>query len=993
VALRAQTAVQDDFESGYPAPGWDYNTGAVVAGGGGANGSSHYASVPAGKDLGAAFTDVAPAGAKDFTLEFHFRPTGTGGRLFNLQVSTSTAPMGHSYATVNLRYEGGAFSAYNTAWQSIAGLGTLETGSWYRLRFTGREWGTPGARYGIELSEAGGTAFTRSSSTGLTVFQYDPPTSDGVTARYFVFSAFYGSSPGYDIDDVTATVEAGGEEPEPGPVVNISGVYPHLAVFSPEGEIGIGAVMPWADRLWFVTYPPHKAAGSSDKLWMVDSNLTLSAYAESVGCTDANRLVHRETQQLNIGHYLIASNGAVNVLPVGTLKGRLTASARHLTDPANKIYIATMEEGLYEVDVGTRAVTELYHDMNTAPSGEQKAAALPGVHGKGLYASQGRLFYSNNGSGGSLSAWDGTSWTTVERNKFTEITGPGGVYGNEPGDDRLWSLGWDARAVILRLYQNGVWSRYLLPKGSYTHDADAGWYTEWPRIREVRPGLMLMHMHGLFYRFPKTFSVSDTGGLDPICTYLKMPVDYCWWNGRLAMGRDDASTTGGNIWAGQSHSAPWFGQVEDMERWGPPAGFGGPWLDDAVAADAASAPFWVGGFRDRILHVKHGGASPVDFAVEVDPDGGGAWSLCTHLAVAANGYAWLSLPSSLVAAWVRLKPSASAANVTAYFHLANPRRRPEPGLFQGLACAGASGACSDGILRPKSGDARTLQFAVNRYDGSGALSEQAYYEIDGRFQLRPVTNAAAEAALRTTYGLAAADFAVDAASVVITEGSNRFRLPKGHPAYDAAGAGGWPRGRREVVTERQLFNAHGTFYELPLSDSGGFRRIRPVCTHNRRISDYASWRGLLVLAGVADGASADGHVFASVDGKAALWFGDVDDLWRMGEPRGFGGPWQRTAVPVGAASDPYLMFGYGRKELRLSHGNGTPVTFTVEVDVAADNTWSPYGSFTVPPGETVRHLFPDGYSAHWVRLKAASACTATAQFAYGPIPPTLLTLQ
>jgi hypothetical protein len=63
------------------------------------------------------------------------------------------------------------------------------------------------------------------------------------------------------------------------------------------------------------------------------------------------------------------------------------------------------------------------------------------------------------------------------------------------------------------------------------------------------------------------------------------------------------------------------------------------------------------------------------------------------------------------------------------------------------------------------------------------------------------------------------------------------------------------------------------------------------------------------------------------------------------------------------------------------------VTFTVEVDFAANNTWHRYGQFTVAPGQTLRHVFPDGYSAHWVRVKSDTTTTATAQFTYGPSAP------
>ena len=47
----------------------------------------------------------------------------------------------------------------------------------------------------------------------------------------------------------------------------ISGIYPNLAYFNKEGECGTGAVVPWADRLWVITYGPHMPFGSSDKLY------------------------------------------------------------------------------------------------------------------------------------------------------------------------------------------------------------------------------------------------------------------------------------------------------------------------------------------------------------------------------------------------------------------------------------------------------------------------------------------------------------------------------------------------------------------------------------------------------------------------------------------------------------------------------------------------------------------------------------------------------
>jgi len=44
---------------------------------------------------------------------------------------------------------------------------------------------------------------------------------------------------------------------------SVSGIQPHLAMFNHEDECGTGAVVSWADRLWVVTYAPHKPLGSS----------------------------------------------------------------------------------------------------------------------------------------------------------------------------------------------------------------------------------------------------------------------------------------------------------------------------------------------------------------------------------------------------------------------------------------------------------------------------------------------------------------------------------------------------------------------------------------------------------------------------------------------------------------------------------------------------------------------------------------------------------
>jgi hypothetical protein len=207
---------------------------------------------------------------------------------------------------------------------------------------------------------------------------------------------------------------------------SFSGIYPHLAYYNNnEGECGTGAVVPWADRLWVITYGPHFPFGSSDKLYEITTDLRKIVRTESIGGTAANRMIHRESNQLFIGPYIIDANRNIRVITYDLMPGRLTGNARHLIDPAGKIYYATMEEGFYEVDVKTLLPTLLYKDRNLNikkgkdTSSNQPIAPLLGTHGKGLYSGQGVMIYSNNGEpgseactrldiiSGSLSEWNG----------------------------------------------------------------------------------------------------------------------------------------------------------------------------------------------------------------------------------------------------------------------------------------------------------------------------------------------------------------------------------------------------------------------------------------------------------------------------------------------------------------------------------------------------------------------------------------------------------
>ena len=778
--------------------------------------------------------------------------------------------------------------------------------------------------------------------------------------------------------------------------VEISGIYPHLAYFNTSGECGTGAVVPWADRLWIVTYAPHKPKGSDDQLYEIDSALRITARPESVGGTPANRFIHRESQQLFIGLHAIDAQGRVRTIPYEKMYGRPTGNARHLTDPANKIYYASMEEGFYEVDVHTLAVTELFRDEQLK---DGRKASLPGYHGKGLYSGQGRLLYANNGEHGKeaqakpdipsgvLASWDGVAenWSVIRRNQFTEVTGPGGLTGNAaPATDPIWSVGWDHRSLILQVLDHGAWHSYRLPKSSHSYDGAHGWNTEWPRIRDIGETDLLMTMHGAFWRFPKNFDATHSAGIVPRSNYLKVIGDFARWNDQVVLGCDDTAQSeflnkrkakGALAGPGQSQSNLWFIDPAQLDRLGPPIGRGAVWLNEPVKADAPSDAFLFAGYDHRLLHLAHDAPAAVTFTLEVDRLGNNTWSELRRVEVPAGGYAFTEFSPSETGAWVRVRASRDCAHATATFsyRAIDSRTTTAAPLFAGLATDSTKKPLG-GLLHARGAGKKTLGLAVG----------DAFYEMGPDLQLRPSAEPGAAAWMQKHVAIPRDALALDAASVIYTdEAGKRWRLPRGRADYRLEGALGFERTDREVCTERDLLNAAGTFFELPAENAGGIAKVRALTTHNRRIQDYASWRGLLVLTGLDEDAPvSNSHIVRSTDGKAAVWLGVVDDLWSLGKPIGVGGPWKNTAVQPGVASDPYLLTGYDRKTVTLSHTTAAPVRFRVEVDLTGTGQWVNYRSFDVPAGQALAHAFPAAYQAYWLRVVAESATTATVWLDY-----------
>lgn len=764
----------------------------------------------------------------------------------------------------------------------------------------------------------------------------------------------------------------------------ISGIYPHLAMFNSGNECGTGAVVPWAGKLWTLTYSPHQPGGSDDKLYEIDDQLRQTIRPESIGGTPANRMIHKESNQLFIGPYVIDDKGQVRVIPYTKAYGRPTGNARHLTDPAGKIYLATMEEGFYEIDVRSLAVKQLYEDAN-APilrkeSTDLSGPLLPGYHGKGFYSSQGRTVYSNNGEvgggnlppdtpSGCLAEWNGKDWTVIRRNQFTEVTGPGGIEGNpNPAQDPIWAIGWDHRSLILMLLDRGKWHSYRLPKASHCYDGAHGWNTEWPRIRDIGERDLLMTMHGMFWRFPKTFRAAQSAGIAPRSTYIRVIGDFTRWQDKIVLGCDDTATNeffntrnvkGKIAGPGQSQSNLWFLPPARLDQLGTPIGRGALYIHDDLRANTPSEPFLFSGFEQRLLHLTHETKQDLTFTVEIDKRGDNTWTKLRDLEVPAGGYTHTTFSASEQAAWLRIKPNADATKATAFFQNSNlDRRRPAP-----KATIPSSPA---------------LIWARNEKKGTLLLATPSdLYELDATLTLKPLNDAKTHQWMQSNLAPPEGRLQSDTASMIyLDEAGKRWRLPKSQATPEPC------RIAREVSTERDLLHLSGVFYELPSNNAGGIAMVRPITTHNLPIRDFCSWRGFTVLAGLPKLKLTAGEFITSTDGKQHLWLGASDDLWQFGKAVGEGGPCFNTALTAGAPSDPYLLTGFDQKTLRLESPSPSSVPLHVEIDLTGFGLWVPYQSFSLQSGKPVDHRFPPGFQAYWLRVVTGKDATITAQLRY-----------
>jgi hypothetical protein len=257
---------------------------------------------------------------------------------------------------------------------------------------------------------------------------------------------------------------------------------------------------------------------------------------------------------------------------------------------------------------------------------------------------------------GCLAEWDGDAWRVIERNPFVEVAG---CDNKRYGGATLFATGWNKSSVILRVFNRGQWSRYLLPKAS--HSFDHTWNTEWMRIRNAQTERFLMDIHGMFYDLPPFAYDGKIWGIRPICSHLRVIPDFCHWRGLFVLAGDQIDHD-----EGQPQSGLWFGNIDELWQMGKPQGWGGPWWETNIEAGAPSDPFLMTGFDKKVLHLAHDLNETVEFKVEVDFLGNGSWKAYYTFRVYNNGYLHHEFPDGFSAHWIRITANKKC-QATAYF--------------------------------------------------------------------------------------------------------------------------------------------------------------------------------------------------------------------------------------------------------------------------------------------------------------------------------------
>ncbi len=738
-----------------------------------------------------------------------------------------------------------------------------------------------------------------------------------------------------------------------------------------------------------------------------------------MGGTHAGEYYNSDLNKLFFGPYIISSNRVVKAFsPVSELPGRITAITKNPNRP-NSALVYTMEQGLYSVDMNSYQVTTLHVDENVLANADRNYISSPlvqGSHGKDIYYANGRsVFIANNGKnvinnivqyGGLGEYYDvsknigsPSSWNTVMPTNFNDIE-------SSPDNSNIWMLGWDTKSVILKVKNSqNVTTDLRFAKSFHNYHAVHGWSTEWPRIMKINDSKYLANMYGSYIEITDKFSAQRLGEITPKTTHLKTVNDIEKVDdSTFAVAGNDLSIINTKeqdfveIPVSNIEFLP-YSKITESGQW---YGDGALWLDQSLRSGDVSDSFFIGGYTERVVHFKNAGnEGRLDVGVEIGD--GDNWSELSRVHVMPGAYSYYILPANSTAKWLRLKSYSINSKITALLFLETPEllKNTNDNIFNPLLDITSSDMSSDrGIIVPKG---RYMEYVSNIYSlANGQVSktssslftlganESDQNSSENLLKFTKVDNASSRInAIDSLNNSRNYDYA-DSGGYISVYDSNRnvFALPISSNRYRAQDIHVTQKiGSRRLLSDTYVLNSYGSFYVIPEDTPGaeGIINIRPISTHNKLISDFNIWRGMLVLSGAKPNLDrTSNYIPANNEKTAGLWFGRVDDLYKFSKPSGYITFWRSSNLSAGSTTPPLLISGYSDKNILFHHTSGRALKFEIYVAFTSRKNsgdrnlpyFHKYGTVTVNSGEKYKYVFPKGFNARWIRIKSLDGGTS-----------------
>lgn len=338
------------------------------------------------------------------------------------------------------------------------------------------------------------------------------------------------------------------------------------------------------------------------------------------------------------------------------------------------------------------------------------------------------------------------------------------------------------------------------------------------------------------------FTADNSAGIRLCSSYLKVIGDFTRWNDELVFGCDDSAQkeflnkrkVKGNIEGlGQSNLNLWFTSLTKPDELGPATVDGAIWEKEEVQTNVYSEPYMFAGWEQRCCWLQNEGKQDITFTFEIDQKGNNIWKELTAVLVKTGQSFYLPFAAKEQGEWLRVKTDkTSSVSVSFVYTAVDTRLSVSSSIFNGLSKVSEKNTLG-GLLYGLGENRRALGVLASNIE-NGKVIENGYYEMSDTLALVRKDDTPTADFIREKFALPHQVVIIDESSVlIIDDRQRRWRLPLGGENHTGLIGQDVVRICREVATECDLFNCHGTFYELPAENADGYAKIQRYNLYHR----------------------------------------------------------------------------------------------------------------------------------------------------------------